>query len=102
MKKITIRINDGTGNFSATKEVDAYPCILPGFENFSFFVHRCEPSKKYWSVTEKTTGLQASWPFQNTKKAAVNNCIDQLTNRGVEELQRAIERMTKQYGILNQ
>ena len=59
---------------------DAQPVVVPGWEEYEFFVHRgIYPfTKEYWFVTEPHTGMKMSGGC-STKEYAIDSIIDNCT-----------------------
>ena len=81
MERGTISVRTKTGR----EDVRAYMFEIEGL---GFGVHRNVGPGNYWSVTERTTGLQFTWA--STRKAAVERAEGTVDRYGVEVLKEQI------------
>lgn len=58
-------------------EVEGTRCLKKEFPNLHLFVHRDLNCKNTWNVSEAYTGM-AAVKCHSTKKAAIQNAMDQL------------------------
>lgn len=82
-------------------EVKGRPVIIPGYEEFMFFIHRPinqagEQMDKYWTVTEARSGLWISG--ESTRVEAIIRAGEILNRRTVETLQEHIEKAVAKSG----
>lgn len=75
------------------KEVSAYQCRSP-FEDVVLFVHKTEPDKKTWNVSEQKTGCKVSQDCF-TKKMAIADAFMYLSEKShdvvVQKIKEVIE-----------
>ncbi len=80
-----------------TRDVQGYKVIIPGFEEFDFFVHRGPErlilTENPWRISEVTTGF--AFPRETdgaTRQKAIDNVSRFLSEKGKEKFIRAMEK----------
>lgn len=78
-------------------EVKGYPVVIPGFDEFSFFLHR-PILKRGWVISEETTGFNCmpdSWAggmSNSTRAGALAIVIERFKSTGHELIKERLKR----------
>jgi hypothetical protein len=103
--KYKIQWNDDINKMKGTKDVIGTRVVIPGFEQFHFFVHDIKFEHDIWiwngwRVSEATSGALISKGW-STKEDAIIGAKDILNRQGIKNLKKAIARKIKKYGVIN-
>ncbi|GEM_PF-2356478 len=80
----------------------AWPVTLPGFEAFTFYVHKFYNSlDERWNVTEAYTGI-AITAYEHSRKEAVEVTLQRLRGVGPEGFRSMIHEAYLKYGYIYQ
>jgi hypothetical protein len=76
----------------------AWPVYIPGFEAFTFYVHKFFNKEGHWSVTEAYSGMGVA--NGNTRTAAIEHALETLQRNGFEKVRMVIHEAYKKYGYI--
>ena len=97
MIRTTSRTTFSANLGSRRVDVSGFKVTIPGFEDFSFVVHRPvidvdgTQAKELWQVSELSSGQIVSGHQESTRQQAIDNAAKLLNHVGRTALESAIE-----------
>jgi len=92
-----VKVHYPVDNHDTWLDVQGYPVVIRGFEEYEFFVHRSiNGFESGWRISEKITGL--CFPVRcdgRTRQDAVNKTIEGITEVGKDKFAKVLANLVK-------
>lgn len=86
-------------NYDQSIRVKAHKIIIPGYEQFSFFIYQYN---RGFIIAEWQTGIAICTYRQNSARDAYIAAKDKLDYLNLTDIESAIQRTIEKYGVVNQ
>lgn len=83
--KYRIKIDDLSYNPKVYREVEGEPIVIPGFEEFQFFIR----PEDYFVISEVTTGLRIG-EYYESREFAIKSAKEILEKAGIEKVRQLV------------